>query len=89
MSASMRESPVEEPLELTCKAYDRLVVGPIIESCKGQKADQGQDLDESGNQAIIQGSAKIRSWSQDKEVKNVRGHKNRWQAISGCCWRKN
>jgi large subunit ribosomal protein L21 len=64
----MRESPVEEPLELTCKALDRLVVAPIIESCAGYIADQGHDLEESSFQAIIQGSAKIRSWSQDKEV---------------------
>ena len=53
MSASMMESPVEEPLELTCKALDRLVVALIIETCAGKIADQDGNLDKSYLGAII------------------------------------
>jgi hypothetical protein len=47
MSASMMESPDEEPLELTCKALDRLVVALIIETCAGQFSGQGKNLEQS------------------------------------------
>ena len=62
------ESPVEEPLELTCKAVDRLVVAQIIESRTTHNAASHSVLAEIHFKAIIAGSVKIRSQSLDKEV---------------------
>ena len=42
------------------------------------------------DRARIFGSLGISPWKLPfKEVIYVRGHKNRWQTIQSCCWRKN
>jgi hypothetical protein len=53
MSASMMESPVEEPVDWTCKAVDLLVIAAIIETCTAQNADAVANLLKVSVKAII------------------------------------